>query len=142
MRFQQLKDFEGSAQLALSIVLSSVRIQFAGGWRGHLIQYLIELRPHVVAFRALYVAEGALGSRPCAGCLRFRLVVVKVEVPPTISRCEAFRVLYGDVRAIERAGEIPSPDGSDLEPSAFSACFVSCNSLKSIVPSGNTPVFL
>src|SRR4051794_28843590 len=84
---------------------ASWRRLFGVGWKGHGIEDLVELRPHVVPLGALDVAEGAFLAGPDLGGGRLGLVVVEVEVAPAVRGGEPLRVLHRDVSAVELAGE-------------------------------------
>src|SRR5215813_4566907 len=109
---------------------------------GDLVQYAVELRPHLVSLGAPDVAKCAFRFCLDLGGRSLRLVMIEIEVTPAASVGKALRVLDGHIGSVESAGEITPPRRLVREPSGFSAGGkVSCSSLKKMVPSGNEPVF-
>src|SRR5215813_10058322 len=109
---------------------------------GDLVQYAVELRPHLVSFGTPDMAKCAFRFCLDLGGRSLRLVMIEIEVTPAASVGKALRVLDGHIGSVESAGEITPPRRLVREPSGFSAGGkVSCSSLKKMVPSGNEPVF-
>jgi len=106
------------------------------------VQQAIELSPNLIFLGAGDMAKGAFVLRFQFGGWRLWLMMIEIVVTPASRIGIALGILDGHVGAIERPGEITLPRRLGSRTVGFSPGSVSCSSLKKIVPSGNTYVFL
>src|SRR5215470_2768490 len=76
---------------------------------GDLVQYAVELCPHLVSLGLADVAKCAFRFCFNFGGRSLRLVMIEIEVTPTASVGKALRVLDGHIGSVESAGEITTP---------------------------------